>query len=98
MPAFLLANLNQRRNTYRILSAEQGGLYGPKIGGAWWKDVGSVYVMVVPLNDGQHVVFKAKKTETLTISESTGDSSLAKALHVPGCAKPRNPMLVFSLS
>ena len=46
-----------------------------------WKDVGSVYVMVVSLNDGQHVVFKAKKTETLTeISESTGpDSSLAKA-------------------
>ena len=79
MPVLLLANLNQRRNTYRILSAEQGGLYGPKIGGAWWEDVGSVYVMVVPLNDGQHVVFKAKKTETLTISESTGDSSLAKA-------------------
>ena len=46
-----------------------------------WKDVGSVYIMVVSLNDGQHVVFKAKKTETLSkISESTGpDSSLAKA-------------------
>ena len=36
MPVLLLANLNQRRNTYRILSAEQGGgLYGPKIGGVW---------------------------------------------------------------
>ena len=30
MPVFLLANLNQRMNTYRILSAEQGGgLYRP---------------------------------------------------------------------
>jgi hypothetical protein len=30
MPVFLLANLNQRMNTYRILSAEHGGgLYRP---------------------------------------------------------------------
>ena len=56
---------------------------GTRAGGGSEKQFwyGSVYVMVVSLNDGQHVVFKAKKTETLTkISESTGpDSSLAKA-------------------